>query len=114
MSEENSVQISGPFRSNELIVDGYSVPGIEPHEEDGGRVTFVVCGNFGYSVSAADFEQVARLIAHVYALGLGKPFYPGAGREDEDQWREELRQIPILMRPRRTMEIVGFTTEADG
>lgn len=103
------VEIVGPFNRRELVVDGWSVPLVEAIETDGGRIHFVVDRRFGYDVAAADFDQVARLVATAVAVAVGLPCHP---RDDDD--REMIQRhahIHMALRPRRMMGIGLVETE---
>lgn len=106
-------EIVGPFNHRDLVVHGYTVPGIEAVEQDGGRICFSIDRRIIWTCSAADFEQVACLVADAYALGLGLASAPRADEHAED-WVDALKRVPALMRPRRTHEITAVSTdEAD-
>lgn len=98
--EAVSAEIIGPFQEYHLIVDGYSVPFVQAHEDDGGLVTFIMDSRLAWTVPAGAFEDVAHLIATAYALGVGLPCAPSADFEPPGMHR-----LPAVMRPRRTVEI---------
>ena len=98
-------EIIGPFSEYRLVVDGYSVPFVEAHEDDGGTVTFIMDNRLAWTVPAGAFEDVAHLIATAYALGIGLPCFPSENYEPPS-----MEQVPAVMRPRRTHEITSVST----
>lgn len=80
-----SIEIAGPFESYELVVDGWAVPFIDARERDGGRVEFIVDHRLGFTVGAADFEQVARLVANAVAVACGMPSHPKGDLTDAER-----------------------------
>lgn len=94
-------EIVGPFDSYKLVVDGYTVPCVDARENDGGTVTFIVDERLAWTVPAAAFEDVAALVANVYAVGLGLPCHPKADEEPPAGFK----RVPVMLRPRRILEI---------
>lgn len=107
------VEIVGPFQHRELHVGGWSVPFITCCEVDGGKVEFVVDRRLGFTVSAGDFEQVARLVANSIAVALGVSCFPGDFDEElsEEKQRDLLGHLHIALRPRRCHGITMVETE---
>ena len=99
-----SSEIVGPFSEYRLIVDGYSVPFVEAHEDDGDTVTFIMDGRLAWTIPAGAFEDVAHLVATAYALGIGLPCAPSTEYEPPN-----MESIPAVMRPRRTVEITAVS-----
>lgn len=111
MPAESGVEIVGPFTYRELVVDGWAVPFINAIEVDGGRVHFTVDHRLGFSVSAGDFEQVAHLIANVYAVAVGMSAWPAPDMptSDRQRWFQYV-QHPALI-PARLIGITSVQTE---
>lgn len=106
-----SAEIVGPFHRRELVVEGWTVPFVEAIELDGGRIHFVVDHRFGYDVAAADFEQVAGLLADAVAIALGMPSHP-RGDLTADERRHWFAHLSHgALRPVRLIGITAVSTE---
>lgn len=103
-----TAEIIGPFSEYRLVVDGYNVPFVEAHEDDGGTVTFIMDGRLAWTIPAGAFEDVAHLIATAYALGIGLPCAPSA-----DYPPPVMDSIAAVMRPRRTHEITAISGDVE-
>ena len=106
-----SAKIIGPFERRQLVVDGWTVPFLDVGEADGGRIHFVVDHRMGFSVGAADFEQVASLVANAIAVAIGMPCHPSSDASLED--REHLFrhvQHPALA-PSQVKELVAIADD---
>jgi hypothetical protein len=92
---------------HQLVVDSWSVPFIEVIEHDGGRMLFVVDRRLGFEVSAADFEEVSRLVANAIAVALGIPSHPKSelSKEEEQLYFRNLAHGKL--RPQLLTEITG-------
>ena len=102
-----SAEIVGPFEEYRLIVDGYSVPCVEARENDGGTVTFIVDKRLAWTIPAGAFDDVAHMVAHVYAVGLGLACAPSEEYGEPDG----LKLVPVMMRPGRVRAIGAVRTE---
>jgi hypothetical protein len=105
-----SAQIIGPFELYDLVVDGYRVPGVEAQENDGGTVTFIVDRRMAWTIPAGSFEDVAALVANVYAIGAGLTCAPS------DAYGEPAGAdlLPALARFSRVHEIASVeSSEAE-
>ena len=110
MPSHSTAEIVGPFQSSHLVVDGWTVPLVSAVEQDGGKVMFVVDRRFGFTVSAGDFDQAARLVATGIAVALGLPCHPRGDLSDEDRERM-LRHLPHpTLAPTRLVAIGAVET----
>jgi hypothetical protein len=108
-----SIEIVGPFQHRELHIDGWCVPFVNVIEVDGGRVHFTMDRRLGFNVSAADFEQAARLLATGMALALGMPCWPDGDFASDEERERFMGHVPFMLRPRRVVAIEGVSTEGD-
>ena len=99
-----SAKIVGPFENYNLVVDGYSVPFVEARENDGGTVTFIVDNRLAWTIPVAAFEDVAHLVATVYAIGVGLPC-PPSETHNSATYARQMESVPAVMRPSRWHEI---------
>lgn len=106
-----SAEIVGPFNDYRLVVDGWEVPFMQAIEVDGGRINLVVDHRLGFSVSAAEFDQVARLVAHSIAVALGMASHPEGDLSEEERQRR-MGHLHQALRPRRLMEITSMESES--
>jgi len=104
-------EIIGPFQYSHLVIDGWTVPLVSAVEQDGGTVMFIVDRRFGFTVSAGDFDQAARLVATGIAVALGLPCHPRGDLSAEERERM-LRHIPHpALRPTRLVGLGAVETE---
>lgn len=94
-----------------LVVNDWSVPFVEAVEQTGGRVLFVLDGRLGFEVSAADFEEAARLVANAIAVALGMPSHPDGDLSDEDRALYFRNLSHGALAPKQLVEITGFDAE---
>jgi hypothetical protein len=109
--QDSNAEIIGPFQHSHLVVDGWTVPLVSAVEQDGGKVMFVVDHRFGFTISAGDFDQAARLLATGIAVALGLPCHPRGDMSQEDR-EQMLRHLPHpTMAPTRLVGIGSVETE---
>jgi hypothetical protein len=110
------VELVGPFTERRLIVDGWQVPFLDVTEVDGGRVHFTLDKRLGFDVGAADFEQVAHLVANCIAVASGLPCHPRGDLTPEERTAAFAHAtVHWTLLPRRTVgiEMVGTEEEAE-
>jgi hypothetical protein len=107
----SGAQILSPRPEHKLLIEGWDHPIVEAYEQDGGRIMFVVDHRMGFEVSAADFEETARLIGCVYAVAIGMGCWPSGDVSDEERQRMFAHTVvPPTLWPKRCVEIAGFET----
>lgn len=109
------VELAWPDLPTQTIrVDGWEIPFTTAKEVDGGRIQITLDNRLGFEVSAADFDQVARLLANAIAIALGIPSWPG-NLDDEEHEKQHhwMGHLPHLLRPRRVFMVTGVNLGGD-
>jgi hypothetical protein len=97
----------GPFKRYTVTVNGWSVPLLEAHELDGGKVSIVCNGYHGYVASIAEADALIPFLANVVASALGYRYHPRSG-ESIERRMELLALVPHeSLAPQRVGVIEG-------
>jgi hypothetical protein len=105
----SGVEIVGPFRESRLVIDEWTVPMIQAHEQDGGEILLVLDGRIGLGVPTALFDSVATFVADVIGACWGYGAHPRGAIEDP---ATHFAAIPHrALAPRHMVEISGASTE---
>lgn len=70
------VGFPGPFTHHDVVVNGWRVPFLQAHMEDGDRVLVTLDRRLGVSLSAGEAERLLPFIADCIAVAQGYGAHP--------------------------------------
>lgn len=77
------VEAIGPFSTYELVVNGWTVPGVSSYRVDVRTVAFV-CGSYAYDIPEERAGAFADWLANVVAVSMGWTCHPSASWNPPD------------------------------
>jgi hypothetical protein len=77
-SDDERVDLIGPFESHDVVVGGRAVPFLHGKPVDGGQVDLTLDRRFGLTLSVAEAERFVPFLAHAIAIGMGYACHPDA------------------------------------
>lgn len=75
----SEVEYIGPFEASRVVVDGYRVPLLEAHEEQGGRMLLTLDSRYGLEIDIQTAERVVPWVANAIAIAAGFSCHGEAG-----------------------------------
>lgn len=90
-----------------ISVGGWELPFIEAYEQDGGTMLLVLDRRLGFTIPAAQFDEVARLVANAIAIACGMPSHP-TGELNPDEAELYFRHVRHRsLAPRMVTDLIG-------
>jgi hypothetical protein len=84
-----SVEYIGPFRSHDVVVDGWQVPYLRATPLNGGRVHLNLDRRFGLDLTVEEADRFVPFLADCIAVALGYTCHPLA------TWKSPIERHPF-------------------
>jgi hypothetical protein len=88
-----AVEYVGPFQSHRVVVDGWTVPFIAAHPQQGGRILLSLDRRVGVDLDLATAELVLPFIANAIAIAAGYAGHPSEHGEPRSLGHAQPRRL---------------------